>query len=82
VPLNTKQLTKVGKLSIQLTVLCEICCSASKVLVDQGDYQLNVSADGNCSFTISNSPINSNWCMLCSLLISMPFLGPLQLNMC
>jgi len=36
-------------------------CSQGKVLVDQGDYNLNIS-HGSCSFILTNSPMNSNLC--------------------
>jgi len=48
---------------------CEMCCSARKVLVEHGDYQLNVSQDGRCSFSIRNDPINYNM-RTCSILQS------------
>ena len=41
-------------------------CSPRKTLVDHGRYYLNMSDDGTCSFTITNSPINSNLRTFCS----------------
>jgi len=36
------------------------CCSAQHVLVNDGNYQLNVSQNGTCHFSITNSPMNYN----------------------
>ena len=53
-----------------VSVLLQTCCSASKQLVDQGHYCLNISQDGSCSFSLTNSPTNCNlrmfWFLICA----------------
>lgn len=61
---QSKRLTMDTTFSRHIVVIennnATLCDYTRQVLVDQGDYQLNVSEDGLCSFSITNSPMNSN----------------------